>query len=146
LTLHSLRERALLVAPIRVLLGIVWIAAAVAAGAGRGQSLLAAASAAFVLVFVAFNDPRSRFRRSKEPAAAPADAQVAPRLEQALRATMPSTVGVSVLAAVSLAAQPILAAFLGGVLVGLGAAGVLAGVLQDPSLYLDPRTGTIYRR
>src|SRR4051794_16323073 len=116
MTLHSLRERALLVAPIRLLLGIVWIAAAVAAGAGRGQSLFAAASAAFVIVFVAFNDPRARFRRSTDPVPAPPDARVAPRLEQALRATLPSTVGVSVLAAVSLAAQPILAAFLGGIL------------------------------
>jgi hypothetical protein len=146
MTLHSLRERALLVAPIRIGLGIVWIALAAAVSTGRGPALLAAASAAFITVFIAFNDPRSRFRKDVEVQPAPPDAEVAPRLEQALRATLPSTVGVSVLAALSLIAQPVLTAFLGGVSIGLGAAGVLAAVLQDPALYLDPRTGTVYRR
>lgn len=144
--LHSLRDRALLVAPIRVALGAVWVVAAIAAGAGRGPALLAAASAALILVFVAFNDPRSRFVRRAEPVPAPADAAVAPWLEQALKATMPSTVGVSVLAAIALVTQPVVAAFLGGVSVGLGAAAVLGAALQDPSLYFDPRTGTVYRR
>jgi hypothetical protein len=146
MTLHSLRDRALLVAPIRVFLGILWIALAIPAGAGRGPALLAAASSAFFTVFIAFNDPRARFRGEVEVKPAPPDATVAPWLEQALRATLPSTVGVSVLAAISLIAQPILAGFLGGVSVGLGAAGVLAALLQDPALYLDPGTGTVYRR
>lgn len=146
MTLHSLRDRALLVAPIRVLLGIVWIAAAIPAGAGKGPALLAAASSAFIIVFIAFNDPRSRFRGDPAIKDMPPGAQVAPWLEQALRATLPSTVGVSVLAAIALYPQPIMSAFLGGVSVGLGAAGVLAGLLQDPALYLDPRTGAIYRR
>ena len=146
MTLHSLRDRALLVAPIRVLLGILWIAVAIPAGAGRGPALLAAASSAFIIVFVAFNDPRSRFRGPAEIEPAPDDAHVAPRLEQALRATLPSTVGVSVLAAVALYPQPIMSAFLGGISVGLGAAGVLGAALQDPALYLDPQTGTVYRK
>ena len=146
MTLHSLRDRALLVAPIRVLLGIVWIAAAIPAGAGRGPALLAAASSAVIIVFVAFNDPRSRFRGEVQIEPMPVDAHVASWFEQAWRATLPSTVGVSVLAAVSLYPQPILSAFLGGVSVGLGAAGVLGAALQDPALYLDPRTGTVYRR
>jgi hypothetical protein len=144
--LHSLRDRALLVAPIRIGLGLVWIAAAIPAGAGRGPALLAAASSAFITVFIAFNDPRSRFRGAPEIKPLPPDAQVAPWFEQAWRAMLPSTVGVSVLAAISLYPQPILSAFLGGVSIGLGAAGVLAGALQDPALYLDPRAGTIYRR
>ena len=144
--LHSLRDRALLVAPIRIVLGAVWVVAAIAVGAGRGPALLAAASAALILVFVAFNDPRARFLKGSDPVDAPADASVAPWFEQALRATLPSTVGVSVLAAIALATQPVLAAFLGGVSVGLGAAAVLAAALQDPSLYVDPRTGTVYRR
>ena len=143
--LHSLKERALLVAPIRIILGLAWIAAA-AARAGRGPALLAGVSAALILVFVAFNDPRSRFLRNAEPQPAPPDAEVAPRLEQALKAMLPSTVGVSVLAAIALFPQPILCAFLGGVSIGLGAAGILAGVLQDPALYLDPATSTVYRR
>ena len=146
MTLHSLRDRALLVAPIRVLLGFVWVAVAIPAGAGKGPALLAAASSAFIIVFVAFNDPRSRFRGSPEIKPMPEDAKVAPWLEQALRATLPSTVGVSVLAAVALFPQPIMAAFLGGISVGLGAAGVLGAALQDPALYLDPRTGAVYRK
>ena len=144
--LHSLRDRALLVAPIRVLLGILWIGLAIPAGAGRGPALLAAASSAFVIVFVAFNDPRARFRAAPEIKPVPEDAQVASWLEQAWRATLPSTVGVSVLAAVALYPQPIMSAFLGGISVGLGAAGVLGAALQDPALYLDPHTGTVYRK
>jgi hypothetical protein len=144
--LHSLRNRALLVAPIRVVLGAIWVVAAIAAGASRPSALLAAVSAAFLLVFVAFNDPRSRFLSGPaEPVPVPPGTTVAPWFEQALKATIPSTVGVSVLAAIAVVPQPILAAFLGGVSIGLGAAAVLAAALQDPALYVDPRTNTLYR-
>ncbi len=146
LTLHSLRERALLVAPIRIALGVVWLVAARLAGASGAAALLAFLGGGFVLVFSAFNDPRARFLRRDAPRPAPPDAVVAPRLRQALQATVPSTVGVSVLAAIAIVPQPVLAAFLGGISAGLGVFGVLGAARTDPSLYLDVRRGVLYRR
>jgi hypothetical protein len=145
-TVHSARDRALYVAPIRLALALVWLLAARAAGAPGAGALLAFGGGGFVTAFSLFNDPRSRFLRRGEPAALPADARVAPRLRQALGATLPSTVGVSVLAAAALAFEPVLSALLGGISAGLAVAGLLAGLRLDPSLYVEPRTGAVYRR
>jgi hypothetical protein len=144
--LHSLRDRALYVTPIRVVLGAVWLLAARLAGAPGTGALLAFAGGAFVIVFTLFNDPRSRFLRRGDAREAPEGAVVASRLRQALHATLPSTAGVSALAAVSLAFEPVLSAFLGGVSAGLGIAGALYAVRADPSLFVEPRSGVVYRR
>jgi hypothetical protein len=146
MTLHSLRDRALYVTPIRVVLGVVWVLAARIAGAPGTGALLAFAGGAFVIVFTLFNDPRSRFLRRGEAKDAPDDALVASRVRQALHATLPSTAGVSALAAVSLVFQPVLCAFLGGVSAGLGIAGALYAVRADPTLFVEPRSGVVYRR
>jgi hypothetical protein len=146
MTLHSLRDRALFVTPIRVVLGVVWLAASRIAGAPGTGALLAFAGGAFLIVFTLFNDPRSRFLRRGETRDAPADASVASPVRQALQATLPSTVGVSALAAVSLAFEPTLCAFLGGISTGLGIAGALYAVRADPALYVEPRSGIVYRR
>lgn len=95
MTLHSLRDRALYVTPIRVVLGVVWLLAARVAGSPGTGALLAFAGGAFVIVFTLFNDPRSRFLRRGEAQDAPACALVASRARQALHATLPSTAGVS---------------------------------------------------
>ncbi|HET7137034.1 MAG TPA: hypothetical protein VFI04_01655 [Gaiellaceae bacterium] len=144
--LHSLRDRALYVTPIRLGLGLAWVAVARLAGAPAAGSLLAFAGGAFVTVFTLYNDPRARFLPRREPEPAPAGAPVAGRLRQAFAATLPSTAGVSVLAAISLGFQPTLAALLGGVSAGLGLAGGLYALRADPSLYVDPRSGVVYRR
>ena len=146
MTLHSLRDRALYVTPIRLALGAVWLVAARIAGAPATGGVLAFAGGAFVIVFTLFNDPRSRFLRRGEARPAPADVLVASRVRQALHATLPSTVGVSALAAISLVFQPTLAAFLGGISAGLGIAGALYAVRADPTLYVEPRSGVVYRR
>jgi hypothetical protein len=145
-TLHSLRDRALLVTPIRLLLGVLWLIAARIAGAPGTGALLAFAGGAFLIVFGVFNDPRARFLRQEDPRPAPEEAPVAGLLRQALGATVPSTVGVSALAAVALVPQPTLAAFLGGISGGLGVAGALYAFRADPTLYVEPRSGVIYRR
>jgi hypothetical protein len=145
-TLHSLRDRALYVTPIRVVLGVVWLAAARPAGAPGTGALLAFAGGAFVTVFTLFNDPRSRFLRRGEAEDAPDGALVASRLRQALHATLPSTVGVSALAAVALAFEPTLTAFLGGISAGLGIAGALYAARADPTLFVEPKSGVVYRR
>jgi hypothetical protein len=124
----------------------VWLLAARRAGSPGTGGLLAFAGGAFLIVFTLFNDPRSRFLRRGEAKHAPEDVLVASRIRQALHATLPSTVGVSALAAVSLAFQPTLTAFLGGVSAGLGIAGGLYAVRADPSLFVEPKSGVVYRR
>jgi hypothetical protein len=144
--LHSLRDRALLVAPVRLGLGVLWLGAARLTGAPGAGALLAFAGGAFVTCFALFNDPRARFLRRREPEAAPPDAAVASPLRQALTAMLPSTVGVSALAAVAVAFEPTLTALLGGICAGLGVAGALSGLRADPTLYVEPRSGVVYRR
>ena len=146
MTLHSLRDRALYVTPIRIILGAVWLVAARVAGSPATGALLAFAGGAFVIVFTLFNDPRSRFLSRGEAKEAPEDVHVASRIHQALHATIPSTAGVSALAAVSLAFEPTLAALLGGISAGLGIAGALYALRADPSLYVEPKSGVVYRR
>ena len=146
MTLHSLRDRALYVTPIRVVLGAVWLVAARVAGSPATGATLAFAGGAFLIVFSLFNDPRSRFLRRGDAREAPEDVLVAGRVRQALHATLPSTVGVSVLAAVALVFQPTLSAFLGGISAGLGIAGLLYAFRADPGLLVEPRSGIVYRR
>lgn len=146
LTLHSLRDRSLYVAPIRIGLGIAWLVASRVAGSPGNGAVLAFAGGAFAIVFFLFNDPRGRFVRRGEPRPAPEGAPVAGPLRQAVAATVPSTVGVSVLAAVAVSFQPTLSALLGGISAGLGVAGALYALRADPSLYVEPRSGVVYRR
>jgi hypothetical protein len=144
--LHEVRRRALLVAPIRLALAVVWLVAARIAGAGSTPALLAFATGLAGFVFLAFNDPRAAFRTGAEPKPAPLDSTIARPLRQALEATVPSTVGVSVLAAIAVVPYPVLAAFLGGVSAGLGVGGLAAAWGTDPALLVEPRSGAVYLR
>lgn len=143
--LHSLRNRALYVAPIRLGLGAVWLVAAHLAGVSTASTLLACGGGVFVIAFVALNDPRMAFAGRREPAPVPPGAVFATPLEQALAATMPSTLGLAVLAALALVWQPVLTALLGGITAGLAVAGILSAFRVDPTLWWD-RTGGLYRR
>lgn len=145
--LHSFYRRTLGVIPVRLVLGLVLLLVARAAGARNGPALLAFVVGAFGIVFVIFNDPRARFlRRDVEPLDWPRDAVVAPLWRQALAASLPSTVGVTVLALVAAAFRPVLAALLAGVCAGLGVAALLSLGRIDPSLHVDPETDAVYRR
>ena len=147
MTVHSVRGRTLLVIPIRLGLGVLWLVAARIAGASSGPAIVAFALGAAAVTFLAFNDPRARFARSEvEPLPLPPDAADAPRWQQALAAMLPSTVGVSILAAVSLAVDATLTALLGGVCAGLGVAALLALPRLPADLHVDPRTKVAYRR
>lgn len=145
--MHSIRDRALGVAPLRLVLGGFLLVVARAAGADNGPSLLAFVVGVFGIVFVIFNDPRARFlRRDVQPLDWPTDARIAPLWRQALAATLPSTVGVTLLALVACAFRPTLGALLAGVCAGLGVAALLSLTRIDPALYLDPKNDAIYRR
>ena len=146
MTFHSLRDRTLGVIPIRLGLGLLLLGAARVAGAQNGPALLAFVLGVFGITFVIFNDPRARFvQGTVEPLELPVGAEIAPRWRQALAATMPSTVAVAALAAIALVPEPTLAALLAGVEAGLGVAAVLSLSRVDGTLYVDPRTRTIYR-
>ncbi len=147
MTVHSFRQRALLVIPIRFALGLATLLAAVLAGAERGSALLAFVLGLLGIAFTIFNDPRARFlRREVEPLPLPADAVVASRGRQAFAATLPSTLGVTALAAIALVPRPVLAALLGGVCAGLGLAALFSLGRIDPSLFVDPKSDVVYRR
>jgi hypothetical protein len=144
---ESVRLRLLLVAPLRLVLSIAWLAAARAAGATGGSSLIAFAGGAFVTTFLVANDPRARFRRgSAGPAQLPEDASVAPAWLHLAHAALPSTVGVSILAAITLAFRPTLTALLAGILAGLGLAALMTAYVMDGRLYVDPRTRSVFRK
>ena len=147
MTVESVRLRLLLVAPLRLLLGIVFLAAARAAGGATGATFLAFAAGAFAMAFLVPNDPRARLRRAPaEPADLPADARVAPAWLHALHASLPSRVGVSILAAVTLAFEPTLVALLAGILAGLGLAAAFRAYTIDGGLYVDPHGGRLFRK
>jgi hypothetical protein len=147
MTVESLRLRLLLVAPLRLVLAVVWLVAARVASASGDPSLLAFGAGAFVIAFVASNDPRARFRRgSGEPAELPVDARVAPAWLHAVHAAFPSTVGVTLLAAVALAFRPTFTALCAGILAGLGVAALAAARVTDRRLYVEPRRRVVFRR
>ena len=147
MTVESLRLRLLLVGPLRLVLSGAFLVAARAAGATSRPALLAFVGGAFGVAFLAWSDSRARFlRASREPVELPADARVAPAWLHAVHASLPSTAGVSLLAAVALVFQPTLTALLAGVLAGLGVAALVAAYGIDSRLYLDPRTRAVFRR
>jgi hypothetical protein len=126
--LVGLSTAPLVVAPIR--LGVGLLGALGAALRGLSWSV---AAAAFVLgagafAFSALADPRRRFFRVKEEAEpVPADASFEPLARIAVAATYPSTLGLAILTAVSLAFNAALAAVLAGGAAGLGVAGAITG-------------------
>lgn len=61
-------------------------------------------------------------------------------------AALPSTVGVTVLAAVTLSFDLTLTALLGGCLAGLGVAALVRAYSVEGGLYFEPRTGSVFRR
>ena len=147
MTVESIRLRLWLIGPIRLLLGIVFLAAARAAGGSSGGTLVAFAAAALAMAFLLPNDPRARFRRARdEPAELPADARVAPAWQHAAHAALPSTVGVTILAAVILPFRPTLAALLAGILAGLGIAALYTAYGFDDRLYVEPRRHLVFRK
>ena len=147
MTVQSLRRRAQLVIPVRFGLGLLALGAARVAGAATGPALLAFVLGLLGITFTIFNDPRARFlRRDVEPEALPPDSVLASPGRHLLAAMLPSTVGVTVLAAIAVVPRPVLAALLGGVCAGLGLAALFSLGRLDPSLFVEPKSGLVYRR
>jgi hypothetical protein len=136
----------MLIAPIRIGLGVVWLVVARLAGSTPAPAYIGFLVGTLATALLAYADPRARFLPGDgEPAAAPPGWKLAPRWREALGASVPSTVGVSVLAAIAVAPSPTLTALLGGVSAGLGVAAALSWPNIDPALLLDPRRRVVYR-
>jgi hypothetical protein len=134
LRLQSLPRRALVIAPIRLVLASVGLAAAIVAGSRQAGALLAFGGATIATLLFVIADPRARFFQIPElPPAAPADASEDGIGRLALSAAFPSTIGVALLLVVTLAAEPTLAAVMAGILAGLGLAALL-GAMELRSL------------
>ena len=147
MTLHSLRVRTALVAPIRIGLGVLWLVVARLAGSAPAPAFIAFLVGTFATAFLGLADPRARrvSDQEGEPLPAPGGARLAPRWRQALGACWPSTLGVTVLAAIAAARAPTLTALLGGVSAGLGVAALVSLPGVDRDLLVDPRTRIVYR-
>jgi len=99
--------------------------------AARSDGLAFAVGAGFI-VFAALTDRRGMRlrRRAAEPEPLPLNAVREPSWRVAIDAAMPSTVGVTVLGAIALAAgKDVLGALLGGTVAGLGIASAVAFVV-----------------
>jgi hypothetical protein len=113
-------RQALLVAPVRLALGIAGLAAAVALGLSGGAALAAAAVGAALTIFT-LAAPAGR--RKPEALRPPGTGPLAddPRWRLLATAMFPSTYGVALLTGIALAFNGVLAAFLSGVMLGMGA-------------------------
>ena len=116
------RAQALLIAALRFGLAAAGVGAAVARGVERGPAVgLVVFGAGLVLFSVyAGGRPQRAALRFGDPEPAPEGAHVESRARALARAAYPSTIGLTVLTAIALWPQPPLAAFLAGILAGLG--------------------------
>lgn len=116
------RAQALLIAAVRFALAAAGTVAAVARGVDRGPAVgLVAFGAGLVLFSVyAGGRPQRAARRFGDAQPAPDDFRVESRLRALAAATYPSTIGLAILTLIALWPQPPLAAFLAGILAGLG--------------------------
>jgi hypothetical protein len=126
--LSSVRGSHLLIGPIRLILAAALWGGARIAGAEAEVAWLALGTGAVVILIAFALDPRRRFLAPpRSPAPLPPDARFEPWHVIALRAALPSTVGVSVLGVGALFFEPTLVAVLAGVLAGMGLGALAAG-------------------
>jgi len=126
--LVGLSTAPLVVAPIRIGLGLLGMAGATLRGLSWSVAAAEFVLGTAVFAFAALADPRRHFFRLKDEAEpVPADATFEPLGRVALLATYPSTVGLAALTGVSLAFNAALAAVLAGGVTGVGVAGAITG-------------------
>ncbi len=116
------------VTPLRFALAAGALSAALPAGAPNGSARVSFVLGAFGGAGFVLADPRRRMRERNVPRPAPPEFDLEEPWRSALRALYPSTLGLSFLAAIALAFDPVLSAVLAGVIAGLGVAGLLAAL------------------
>jgi hypothetical protein len=119
----------LLLTPIRVGVALVALLAAGAVGVRAQSAALSFVMGAFLTAFVLANDRRHLLFGPRDVLdELPARARVERWWEVAVQGIVPSTVGVAVLAGISLAFSTVLTSVLAGVEAGMGLAGLIAGI------------------
>ncbi|HEY7017814.1 MAG TPA: hypothetical protein VH297_05045 [Gaiellaceae bacterium] len=115
------RPQALLIAAVRLVLGVAGLVASIAFGVEPGAALGIFVFGVLILLLAVYGGGRRHRTALKfaDPDPAPADARIESRSRGLARAMYPSTIGLTVLTAVSLWPQPGLAALLAGLLAGL---------------------------
>jgi hypothetical protein len=115
------RAQALLIAALRLALAAGGALAAVARGVDRGPTVGLVAFGAGLVLFAVYagGRPQRAALRFGDPEPVPEGAAVESRGRALVRATYPSTIGLTVLTVIALWPQPPLAAFLAGILLGL---------------------------
>jgi hypothetical protein len=153
MTLARISRQALLVAPVRLALGLAGLLLSFLLGERATPALLAFALGTFGMAFAVVADRRGGiFAPRSDPEPAPEDASLESALELVRHAVLPSTVGVTVLAAIAFAAgQNGLAALLSGALAGMGLTALAWGAATawqeratGSALYLDRGAGRLY--
>jgi hypothetical protein len=115
------RSQALLIAAVRLALGVAGVGASIARGVHGGPAIgLFVVGAAFLLLAVYGGDRRQRSAlKFKNPDPAPPEARVEGWARSLALAAYPSTIGLTALTGFALWRQPGLAALLAGILGGL---------------------------
>jgi hypothetical protein len=127
------RRQALLVAPVRIALGVAGVLAAVSIDLSAGTAVAEAGLGAGLTIFtLVAPGGRRRPERLRPPARPPAQGRQ-PWWRVLAVAMFPSTYGVAVLTAIALVFNRDLAAFLAGVLLGMGAAALVYALTRSPA-------------
>ncbi|HEY6835543.1 MAG TPA: hypothetical protein VI142_03650 [Gaiellaceae bacterium] len=118
------RAQLLLIGMLRLVLAVAGLAAAIAAGERAGAAAALFAAGAVILLVAVMSSRRRRVVWTRLVEAEPLESEpkLEPRRLIVARAAYPSTIGLTVLIAMSLFLAPALAALLAGILAGLGAA------------------------
>jgi F0F1-type ATP synthase membrane subunit c/vacuolar-type H+-ATPase subunit K len=141
----------LFAAPVRLVLALIGLLAALAVGIHPRPALLGFGAGTFGAAVVLLSDRRYALRALDEIVETPIEAEYEPPRRTAAAALLPSTVGTAVLAGASLAFSAALAVLLAGILAGMAIAG-LVGAAQVAvwerrsrgRLFLDRRSGRRY--
>jgi len=144
---------ALLVGPIRILLGAVGLGVARLGAAPAGSAGLAFTTAAAGMAIVVLKDPRRRFFERTEVEPLPKSALFRNRVQAVASALYPSSLGLAVLVGIALGlGSDMLGVLLSGLLAGLGVAALVIGVdvllreRRSGCRYYAGRGGEIYVR
>ena len=123
------RAYSLLIVPVRLALGLAGLSGALVLHVSSGVSLGEFGFAAGFTFFLLLMSRRRRAFWKRVETAQPADegVPVESALRTVVRATYPSTIGLTALTAIALAVNPVLAAFLAGILAGMALASLQFG-------------------
>lgn len=128
--LASVSTGTLLVAPLRAAFAAAILGGAAAEGLSRTGVALAIGAGVVVLAVFAGSSTRRGTSLAKLPLA-PTDAVYGPWWQSAVRAALPSTVGLGILGGVALAFSRGLAGLCGGLLAGLAVLALVFGILLE---------------